>query len=485
MSASTPVAELPPEKVKKARRTATIIALIATLGPFFYGFEGMVLNGAIKAVAGDFKLGTIAQGLAGSAGIIGGLIGAVFAGRISDRIGRKKALQLVGPFLLFEAVFGAFSPLLGVQGGYFFLIFCRVIGGIGFGAATTVAPGYVAEISPTEIRGRLIGFRQLAIILGLFLAAWINSAILAIAGEQGSLAVMAFGLKAWQWMFLCLLIPAIAFVILTALIPESPRFLVSVGKDEQAAITLAKVSAEADPEAKIAQIRASFGQSGNRKLTIKEIMSSKWRPLVFVAMAIAAFQQLTGTNGIFFYSNKLFETVGFSEEMAFQQTTLLTFFKIVGVLTGIFLVDKVGRKRMLMIGGTMIFVALGLVALVFTIAPAGPDGSADVASQPILGWIAVGALCLFLLGFTSSWGPIFSILMGEMFPNEIRGGAMSLASGADFLVNFLVVFFFPFLVAWSPAGVYWIFFVFGVLAVIFTGKFVQETSGKQLEEMGI
>ena len=202
-------------------------------------------------------------------------------------------------------------------------------------------------------------------------------------------------------------------------------------------------------------------------------------------MAIAAFQQLTGTNGIFFYSNKLFETVGFSEEMAFQQTTLLTFFKIVGVLTGIFLVDKVGRKRMLMIGGTMIFVALGLVALVFTIAPTGPDGSADVASQPLLGWIAVGALCLFLLGFTSSWGPIFSILMGEMFPNEIRGGAMSLASGADFLVNFLVVFFFPFLVAWSPAGVYWIFFVFGVLAVIFTGKFVQETSGKQLEEMGI
>ena len=461
----------------QARKRATLFALIATLGPFFYGFEGMVLNGAIAAVGNEFKLGPLASGVAGAAGIIGGIIGALFAGRISDKIGRKTTLMFVGPFLLFEAIFGAFSPVLG---GYSFLIFCRVLGGIGFGAATTVAPGYVAEIAPADIRGRLIGFRQLAIIVGLFFAGCVNFIMGRVAG--GSTEVLAFGLKAWQWMFLCLFIPALLFVILTAIMPESPRYLVSVGKNEEAKKVLAQVAGESDLDARIASIRISFGETA-QKLSISRIFSSKWRGLVLVACAIAAFQQLTGTNGIFFYSNMLFESVVFTEDMAFSQTLLLTFFKIVGVTAGIMLVDKVGRKRMLMYGGTLIFIALAIVATVFTVAPQ-VDGVADISGNPWLGRLAVAGLCLFLLGFTSSWGPIFSIMMGEMFPNEIRGGAMSIASGADFFVNFLVVLLFPFLVAWSPAGIYWIFFGFGVLAVLFTGKFVQETAGKQLEDMG-
>jgi MFS transporter, sugar porter family protein len=200
-----------PEAVRTARRRATLLASIATLGPFFYGFEGMVLNGAIKAVGSEFTLGELAKGVAGAAGIIGGFIGAVFAGRISDKVGRRTVLTWVGPFLLFEAVLGAMSPWLG---GYPFLLLCRVVGGIGFGAATTVAPGYVAEIAPADIRGRLIGFRQLAIILGLFLAGLINLAVSQVAGSSD--AVWALGLKAWQWMFLCLLIPALVYILATA-----------------------------------------------------------------------------------------------------------------------------------------------------------------------------------------------------------------------------------------------------------------------------
>ncbi|AKK11826.1 sugar porter family MFS transporter [Corynebacterium uterequi] len=461
-----------------ARKRATVFALIATLGPFFYGFEGMVLNGAIQAVGSDFHLGPVAAGIAGSAGIIGGIIGAFFAGRISDKIGRKRTLMFIGPFLLFEAIFGAFSPVLG---GYPFLLLCRIVGGIGFGAATTVAPGYVAEIAPADIRGRLIGFRQLSIILGLFFAGVINFAVSNSAGGSGE--ELAFGLKAWQMMFLCLLIPALMFTILTAIMPESPRFLVSVGKETEARQVLAKVTGESNLDERVAQIRASFGEQLQKKLSAREVLGSKWRGLVLVACAIAAFQQLTGTNGIFFYSNMLFEAVGFDESMALQQTLLLTFFKIVGVTAGIMLVDRVGRKRMLMYGGTLIFTALFIVATVFTVAPK-VDGTADISSNPVLGYLAVAGLCLFLLGFTSSWGPIFSIMMGEMFPNEIRGTAMSIASGTDFVVNFLVVLLFPFLVAWSPAGTYWIYCFFGILAVVFTGKFVVETAGKQLEDMG-
>lgn len=461
---------------KTAQRYATRIALIASLGAFFYGFEGMVLNGAIRAVGIAFELGPIAKGVAGSAGIIGGLIGAVLAGRISDRIGRKTVLMWVGPFLLFEAVFGALSPWLG---GYPFLLLCRVVGGIGFGAATTVGPGYIAEIAPAAIRGRLIAFRQLEIILGLFFAGMINLYVSKSAG--GSKQVWALGLYAWQWMFLCLLIPAIFYIVMTATIPESPRYLVSVGRDEEAKAVLARVSGETELDERVNSIRASLGE-GTEKMSFRAIMNSRWAGLVWVGIAIAAFQQLTGINGVFFYSNSLFEAVGFTEDMALQQTLLITLFKIVGVVTGILLVDKVGRRNMLIGGGTLIFLSLGVVAMVFTVAPV-VDGKVDVAHTPILAYLAVGALCTFLLGFTSSWGPIFSIVMGEMFPNQIRGGAMSLASGADFLVNFGVVLLFPFLISWSPAGTYWIYCAFGVLSVLFTIRFLKETNGKQLEEM--
>ena len=446
------------EAQRRARKYATFLALIATLGPFFYGFEGMVLNAAIKAVGTTFHLGPFLQGVAGAAGVIGGLIGALGAGRISDKIGRKTTLMWVGPFLLLT----------------------RIVGGIGFGAATTVAPGYVAEIAPADIRGRLIGFRQLAIILGLFFAGLINMGVVRLTG--GAAKPAFWGLQTWQVLFACLIIPALLFVIFTAQIPESPRYLVSVGKKKEAEAVLAKVSGEDDPTARVKAIAASMEETGGRKLSIGEIFSSKWRGLVLVGMMIAAFQQLTGINGVFFYSNSLFAAVGFNESMALQQTLLITGFKIVGVVSGILLVDHVGRKRMLIYGGTLIFVSLGVVATVFTLAPV-VDGKPDVADNPLLAFLAVAALCTFLLGFTSSWGPIFSIVMGEMFPNSIRGGAMSMASGADFLVNFLVVLLFPFLISWSPAGTYWIYCAFGVLAVIFTAKYLKETTGTELEDM--
>ncbi|MDO4909329.1 MAG: sugar porter family MFS transporter [Corynebacterium sp.] len=467
-------------EVRKAQRRATGIALIASLGAFFYGFEGMVLNGAIKAVGTTFELGAFAKGVAGSAGIIGALFGAFVAGRLSDKIGRKKMLLVVAPFLLFEAVFGAMSPLFG-DFGYPFLLLCRVVGGFGFGAATTVGPGYIAEIAPAHIRGRLIAFRQLEIIIGLFIAGVINMVVINKAGSSS--AEIVFGLAAWQMMFLCLIIPAVFYTIMTALIPESPRFLVSQGRLEEAKAVLAKVTGETDLDHRVAAIRESMGGENARTLSMGEIMRSPYVGLVWVGMMIAAFQQLTGINGVFFFSNALFEAVGFDESTAFTQTLIITAFKIVGVCTGIALVDKVGRRNMLIYGGCLIAFSLGVVATVFTIAPV-VDGSPDISGNPVLGFFAVAALCTFILGFTSSWGPIFSIVMGEMFPNQIRGGAMSMAAGADFAVNLAVVLMFPYLIAWSPSFTYWMYCIFGVLSVICTAKWLKETKGRQLEDMG-
>lgn len=473
----TEISASPDTRRHSADRYATMLALIATLGPLFYGFEGMVLNGAISAVGSEFQLGSFAKGVAGAAGIIGGLIGSIFAGRLSDHIGRKGMMLWVGPFLMFEAIFGAFCPYLG---GYPFLLFCRVVGGIGFGAATTVAPGYVAEIAPARIRGRLISLRQLAIILGLLFAAIANLVATHLTGS--STAVVFLGFKTWQVMFLCLIIPALLYIILTPIIPESPRYLVAKGKDEKAAAVLKRLSVKNNVEQEVAAIKSSLGEK-HEALGIFQVLKSKWRNLVLVGMALAAFQQLTGTNGIFFYSNTLFEAVGIPESAAFTQTLILTIFKIIGVTAGILLVDKVGRKKMLVYGGILMAISLGAVATVFMIAPQGPNGP-DISTNPVLGFVAVAALCCFLLGFTSSWGPIFSVLMGEMFPNQIRGSAMSLASGSDFFFNLLIVLLFPYLVEWSPSGTYWIYCFFGILAVIFAKKYLHETKGKTLEQMG-
>ena len=297
-------------------------------------------------------------------------------------------LLLVGPFLMFEAIFGALCPYLG---GYPFLLFCRIVGGMGFGAATTVAPGYVAEISPARIRGRLISFRQLAIILGLLFAAVVNLVMTNLAGDSS--AEVFLGIKAWQCMFLCLIVPALVYMILMPFIPESPRYLVSKGRNEQAAKVLERLSGTDDVTAQVESIQRSLG-GVNEALGIFAVLRSKWRGLVCVGMALAAFQQLTGTNGIFFYSNTLFEAVGVPESAAFQQTLILTVFKIIGVTAGILLVDRVGRKRMLMYGGTLIFISLAVVATVFTVAPSGPNGP-DISHSPVLGFLAVAALCCF------------------------------------------------------------------------------------------
>lgn len=199
----------------------------------------------------------------------------------------------------------------------------------------------------------------LAIILGLFFAGLINFTVAHTAGSTD--ATVVFGFKAWQAMFGCLLVPAAFYIVLTALIPESPRYLVSARRRDEAARVLTKVTGERDVAARIDAIERSLGAEA-RTLSIGQILRSKWRGLVFVGMAIAAFQQLTGTNGIFFYSNTLFEAVGFDESTAFVQTLILTFFKIIGVGSGILLVDKVGRKRMLICGGTLIFCSLAAVA---------------------------------------------------------------------------------------------------------------------------
>lgn len=451
------------------------------MGAFVYGFEGMAMNGAVKAITQTFGAGKLAIGFAGSAAVLGGILGAFIGGRLSDKIGRRTTLMLVGLFFLVEGIVCPFAPNL------FILAIARFAGGLGMGAATTVGPGYIAEIVPADIRGRLIATRQLEIILGLFVAGMINLGVTTAA--SGSSGTLWLGLLAWQWMFLFMLIPAVLYLGLSFTLPESPRFLVVNNRNADAAKVLKLVSGDTDEQiaARIASIEKSLGAT-HKTASFKDLFTPQFRnflPLVWVGMAIAAFQQLTGINGIFFYSNILWESIGYTESASLKITLITTFVKVAAVVTGIALIDKVGRRRLLIWGGSLMTLSLITMCLCFTFGPSSiVDGAVhpDLVGSP-LGPIALVAAMLFTFGFASTWGPIFSVVMGEMFPNTIRGSAMSLAGGTDYVANYLVVTLFPLMISFNIGFTYGLFAFFGFLSVIFVVKFLKETNGLELEEM--
>lgn len=466
-------------KQKRARRHAVFVAVVASMGAFVYGFEGMAMNGAIKAVQNQFHAGAFATGFAASAAILGGIVGAFVGGRLSDRIGRRKLLLLVGFFFLAEAVVAPFAPSLLV------LDLMRLIGGLGIGAATTVGPGYIAEIAPADLRGRLIATRQLEIILGLFVAGMLNFVVTASSSDGSSMGEWWLGLKAWQWMFLFMLVPTIIYIFFSFYLPESPRQMVALGKDDVARKVLREVTGDSDEaiSLQIKRIHSSLNADG-KSATFKDLFSpenKRFLPLVGIGMAIAAFQQLTGINVIFFYSNILWESIGFAEQQALIITLITTFVKVAAVFTGIALVDRVGRRRLLIWGGTLMAVSLSIMAFIFTVSPQ-VDGKPDLVGT-VQGPIALIAAMTFTFGFASTWGPLFSVVMGEMFPNRIRGAAMSLAGGTDYVVNYLVVASFPFFLEMSLAATYWMYAFFGVLSVVFVLRFLKETNGMELEDM--
>lgn len=467
--------------IKQAHRKATWLAFIASMGGLVYGFEGMAMNGAVTAVKSQFSAGSLAVGLAGSSAILGGIVGAVGSGRLSDRTGRKAMLWSGAILLIVEALGAPFASSLPM-----FDVF-RFIGGIGVGAATTVGPGYIAEISPPEIRGRLVSFRQLEIILGLLIASIANFWIMSDA--KGAAGITWLGLRAWQWMILIMIVPAGLYLLLSLCVPESPRYLVGCGRADEAGLVLREVTGQQDVADTVHEIQESLieAKQGSSFRQLFRGTNRKFLRLVGVATAVAAFQQLTGINVIFFFSNILWQSVGFSQSQSFLVTLITSIVKLVAVLTGIALIDRVGRKKLLVWGGILMSISLSAMALIFTLAPKVPSAGGylqpDLSNNRALGVVCIIVANLFVFGFASTWGPIFSVLMGEMFPNRIRGAAMSVASGADFVFNYVVVTTFPMLLTISLGLTYWIYAAFGVLSVIFAARFLKETKGMRLEEM--
>ncbi|MDO5738623.1 MAG: sugar porter family MFS transporter [Ornithinimicrobium sp.] len=455
---------------------ALMLAGVAALGGFLFGFDTAVINGAVSAVRNQFGLGAGLTGFVVSSALLGCVAGAFLAGRLADRIGRTRVMVLAALLFLISAL-GS-----GLSFGPVDLIGWRVLGGLGVGAASVIAPAYIAEISPASIRGRLGSLQQLAIVTGIFVALLSDAWLAGIAG--GAAEELWFGLAAWRWMFLAEAVPAIVYGVMALTIPESPRFLVAKGQVERARAVLGEVLKTGIDE-RIAEIVRTVRQDA--RASFRDLLrpgGGGVLPIVWIGIALSVFQQFVGINVIFYYSTTLWQSVGFTESDALTQTVITSVTNILVTLVAIALIDRIGRKRLLTIGSVGMFITLGTLSYIFATAPlVKGDTGMEPALGDTAGVIALVAANLFVVFFGMSWGPAVWVLLGEMFNNTIRGTALGLAAAAQWLANFAISTSFPAMADVGLGFAYGFYTLFALLSLVFVLKFVPETKGRQLEDM--
>lgn len=453
------------------------LTLVATLGGLLFGYDTAVISGTVGSLekffiepygyaemASNSMLGRVV-----SSALIGCVIGGLIGGWISIRLGRRNGLRLAAVLFLLSAIGSALPEMFvgpvgkGDHSYVNYFVFYRILGGVGVGLASMLSPMYIAEISPPNIRGKLVSWNQFAIIFGMLLVYFINYYI-ARQGEGTWLNTTG-----WRWMFASEIVPAFAFLILLFFVPESPRYLVIKNQPEKAFSILARINGSLKAGVVLKEITETIRHKSGKLFSFGFM-------IIIIGILLSAFQQLVGINVVLYYAPEIFKNMGAGTDTALLQTIIVGVINLSFTVVAIFTVDRVGRKPLQIIGAagmalfmfalgfSFYFNRLGLAALVF-----------------MLGYVAC---------FAVSWGPVVWVLLSEIFPNRIRGKAMAVAVAAQWISNYLISFTFPimdkstFLTHHFNHGFsYWIYGVMGILAALFMWKFVPETKNKTLEEM--
>jgi len=449
------------------------LSCVAAVGGFLFGFDSGVINGAVDALAGAFGTGAAGTGFAVASVLLGCAVGAFLAGYLADVMGRRPTMLLTAVFFLVSAFISGAAGRAGV------FIVGRLLGGLAIGAASVLAPMYISEVAPVHLRGRLSSLQQLAIVLGLFIVFVSNYFIAQAAG--GASATLWLGAPAWRWMFWMEAVPAAIFLVGILLIPESPRFLVASGHLERARGLFARLGGDADEL--VRQVQESLRGEHRPRLSDLIVQGThRLAPVVWIGIGLAAFQQLVGINVVFYYGAVLWQAAGTSQEHALQINLLTGFVNILATLPAILLIDWVGRKPLLLGGSIGMALTLGALAAVFALAGVGPDGKPVLShAEAVAGLVAAN---LYIVAFGVSWGPVMWVLLGEMFPNRLRGAALAVSGATNWLANFAVTLtFLPLLQGFGLAGAYAVYAGAAALSLLFVWTAVRETKGKMLEQM--
>ncbi len=456
-------------------RFIILISCVATIGGFLFGFDSGVINGTVDGLKETFHSSSAGTGFEVASMLLGCAIGAFFAGRLADHWGRR-ALLILSAILFLVSAIGA-----GMANSSLVFIVARMFGGFAVGAASVMSPAYIAEVASARYRGRLATVQQIAIISGLFMAFLSNYLLARAAGA--STEALWLGHAAWRWMFWMQAIPSTIFLMLLLLIPESPRYLMVKNRRHEAEKVLTKLYGQAEAGLKLQEIGGSLSEDHRPRLSdLIGKSTGKLRPIVWVGIGLATFQQLVGINVVFYYGAVLWQAVGFSENDALLINVLSGALSIGACLVTVVLIDRVGRKPLLWFGSVGMAVSLALVTFAF--ASADVDVTGKLALSDSMGRLALIAANLYVVFFNGSWGPVMWVMLGEMFPNQIRGSGLAVAGAAQWTSNFAITMSFPVMLAGiGLAGAYGIYTVAAILSVFFVSRYVYETRGRELEQM--
>ena len=436
-------------------RYILLISLVAAFGGFLFGYDTAVVSGAIGFLARYFSLSAELTGWAASSLLVGCMAGAMVAGPLGDRIGRKRSLILCAVLFAGSSVASALPDTLGM------FAWSRFAGGIAIGAASMLSPLYIAEISPEKIRGTLVALYQLAIVVGILVVFFVNLQIQRLGDETWNTEI------GWRWMFASLALPSVLFGLFMAVVPESPRWLMKMGRRNEARSILERVSGPADAEREIGQIEEALQQEEGKW---SELFTSGYRRALVIGTVLAMFSQFSGINAIMYFAPEIFRAAGSGRDDAFMQTVTVGVVNLAFTFVAIWLVDRAGRKPLLIVGTSVQVVSLFSVGLMF-----------DRSSH---GALLLLSILAFVAAFACSTGPITWIMNSEIFPTKLRGRAMSIAVVFLWFCDFLVTQTFPMLrESVGPARTFWFYAFCSLLSTIFIVAMVPETKGRTLEEI--
>ncbi len=428
-----------------------LISVVASLGGLLFGFDTAVISGTINFIQPYFGLSEAGLGWTVSSLLFGCTVGVFLAGKAGDHYGRKKVLMAAALFFIISAVGSASAHSLS------FFVISRVLGGIAVGVASILSPMYIAELAPAKSRGTLVSLNQLAIVIGIQVAFFSNY-LLVNTGDNN-----------WRWMLLVMAAPAILLFFSMFLVPESPRWLVAWGRNDDALKVLIKTSGKESASFELKEIEETL--KNQEVSTFRELLAPKVKPLLFIGIILAVFQQITGINTIMYYAPKIFADVGQSNDSALLQTILIGSTNLVFTLVAMVLIDRFGRKLLIIIGSTgMMLMLTGLSILYFS-----SQTSGVLVLVFILGYIAF---------FAASLGPALWVVATELFPNRLRSKGMSIAIVALWIACSIVSISFPVMLERLSGGITFLIFALICLAnLLYVLKYVPETKGKTLEEL--